>query len=181
MNMVSVIIRETTESDLPRILQVEHDAFNSNKEANLTHALLLDEDAKPVLSLLAFVEGEPAGHILFTKVHITGSDVSAYILAPLAVVPKFQKQGIGGKLIAEGLKRLSGMGVALVFVLGHITYYPKSGFIPAHKHGLIPPYLIPKEVQDAWMVQELQPGIIGKVQGEVVCCEALNKPEHWRE
>jgi putative acetyltransferase len=73
------------------------------------------------------------------------------------------------------------MSGALVFVLGHITYYPRSGFVPAHEHGFIPPYLIPKEVQDAWMVKELQQGIIGTVQGKVICCDALNKPEHWRE
>jgi len=96
------------------------------------------------------------------------------------VVPKFQKQGIGGALIKEGLTRLSRIGVDLVFLVGHPGYYPRFGFAPALRLGFQPTYPIPSEVADAWMVRALRPNIIGTVSGKVICCDAMNKPEIWR-
>ncbi len=91
-----------------------------------------------------------------------------------------QKQGIGGKLIKAGLEHLKEMGVELVFVLGHPAYYPKYGFIPAHTYKLQAPYQIPEKHADAWMVQSLGQKL-GSVSGHILCADALNKPEHWRE
>jgi len=181
--VVAMYIRETKDADLNDILLVERAAFTSSKEAELTRDMLSDPSAKPLLSLLAFVENQPAGHILFTKGQLINAEgkVSVSFLAPLAVVPRFQKQGIGGSLIKKGLELLSKSGVDLVVVVGHPEYYPRFGFKPASKLGFEPTYPIPEEVADAWMVQELRPGIIGSVSGKVICCDALNKPEHWRE
>ncbi len=176
-------IRETTDADLKDILFVEREAFNSEKEANLTRDMLADPTAKPLISLLAYVENQPAGHILFTKGHLSNApnQVAVSILAPLAVVPKFQKQGIGGSLIKKGIESLSKFDVDFVFVLGHPQYYPRFGFMTAGKLGFKAPFPIPEKDADAWMVQALRPNIIGSVSGKVVCCDALNKPEHWRE
>lgn len=176
-------IRETTDADLNDILFVERKAFKSNKEAELTKDMLADPSAKPLLSLLAFVENKPAGHILFTKGQLANGEgkLSVSFLAPLAVLPRFQKQGIGGSLIKKGLELLSQSGVDLVFVVGHPGYYPRYGFTPAAKFGFEPTYPLPEEVADAWMVKALSPDIIGAVSGKVICCDTLNKPEHWRE
>ncbi len=175
-------IREAKKSDLNEVLSVEELAFGYDKEAKLVSDLLCDESAKPTLSLLAF-DGEKAiGHILFTKVLLNGdNDTSMSILAPLAVLPENQKQGVGGKLIEKGLEILKESGVDLVFVLGHPEYYPKFGFNPAGEKGFEAPYHIPPECAEAWMVQELRPGVIGSVKGKVQCSDELNKPEHWRE
>jgi putative acetyltransferase len=176
-------IREAADSDLNEVLSVERLAFGYEKEANLVKDLLNDTSAKPTLSLLA-VKGEQAvGHILFSKVRLTQTqvNVSAAILAPLAVVPDAQSQGVGGRLIESGLQRLKKSGVELVFVLGHPEYYPHFGFKPAGQLGFEAPYPIPDEHAGAWMVQELRPGIIGSIQGKVICSDELNKPEHWRE
>ena len=175
-------IRETTDADLKDILFVEREAFNSNKEADLTEDLLADPSAKPLLSLIAYIEDQPAGHILFTKAHLSNTPkVAVSFLAPLAVVPKFQRRGIGGNLIKKGLELLSKANVDLVFVIGHPAYYPRHGFTPASKLGFQATYPIPEEDADAWMVQALRPDIIGSVSGRVVCCDALNKPELWRK
>lgn len=88
---------------------------------------------------------------------------------------------LGGQLIKEGLSQLKKSGVDLVFVLGHPDYYPRYGFITAGVLGYEAPYPIPEEHADAWMVQELKNGIIGKVTGKIQCSEVLNQPEHWRE
>lgn len=179
-------IRTTTESDLAAVLNVETEAFGHEKEAKLVDGLLHDPTAAPLLSLLAFEDEEPVGHILFTKVRIVdgeGSEctISAAILAPLAVVPLAQGKGVGGKLIEEGLRLLKERGVELVFVLGHPGYYPRHGFRPAGVLGFEAPYPIPEKHAAAWMVQELRPGVIGGITGRVACADALDRPEHWRE
>lgn len=181
-------IREATESDLKDVLVVETRAFGDEKGgeiAGLVEGLLADPSAAPLLSLLAIDDNDnqAIGHILFTNVRIASYEdiVSAAILAPLAVIPEKQSRGVGGMLIKEGLNRLSATGVDLVFVLGHPSYYPRYGFRAAGVHGFEAPYPIPEEHADAWMVQELRPGVIGRVRGSVICADVLNQPEHWRE
>jgi len=176
-------IREAVETDLNDVLLIERLAFGYDKEANLVRDLLHDPSAKPVLSLLAFKKDRAVGHILFTTARLSGiqDTASIAILAPLAIVPEAQKQGIGGKLIELGLELLSKSGVDLVFVLGHPEYYPRYGFKPAGHLGFEAPYPIPDKHAGAWMVQALRSGVIGTVSGKVICADELNKPEHWRE
>jgi putative acetyltransferase len=174
-------IRETTPVDINDILYVEREAFQRDSEVNITRDILSDPSAEPRVSLLAFFENQPVGHVLFTRGYIEGNPrIEVLFLAPLAVIPKFQKQGIGGALIKEGIARLSKMGVDLVFVIGHPEYYPRFGFSPASKLGFQPTYPLPAEVGDAWMVLALSPNIIGAISGRVICCDAMNKPEVWR-
>jgi putative acetyltransferase len=176
-------IRETTDSDFNDVFLVEKDAFRYDKEANLVKDLLSDSSAKPLYSFLAFNNDRAVGHILFTLARLEGvqNGSSISLLAPLAVIPDFQKQGVGGELIKHGLQHLTNSGVDLVFVLGHPGYYPRYGFKPAGVEGFEAPYPIPEEHANAWMVQELRPGVIGRVSGKVKCANMLNKPEHWRE
>jgi putative acetyltransferase len=175
-------IRETTPEDQKWILHVEREAFQRDPEANITRDMLSDPSAEPRVSLLAFVENQPVGHILFTRGYLEGNpQIDVSFLAPLAVIPKFQRQGIGGSLIKEGLSRLSKMGVDLVFLLGHLEYYPRFGFASASKLGFPPTYPIPPEVCNAWMVLALRPGVIGRVSGKVICCDAMNKVEVWHQ
>jgi putative acetyltransferase len=176
-------IREAVETELNDVLLIERLAFGYDKEAELVRDLLHDPSANPVLSLLAFKNDRAVGHILFTTARLsdTQDTASIVILAPLAIVPDAQKQGIGGKLIEHGLALLSRSGVDLVFVLGHPEYYPRYGFKPAGDLGFEAPYPKPDVHANAWMVQALRLGVIGSVSGKVICADALNKPEHWRE
>ena len=178
-----MVIREATDSDLNSVLLVEREAFGHDKEAKLVRGLLDDPTAKPVLSLLACKDDRAVGHILFTMARLTKArnTVSTAILAPLAIVPDAQKQGIGGKLIERGLESLSKSGVDLVFVLGYSAYYGRHGFKPAGHLGFEAPYPIPDEHADAWMVRALRPGVMGAASGKLVCSDTLNKPEYWRE
>jgi len=175
-------IRETTPADIIDILYVEREAFQRDSEVNITRDMLSDPSAEPCVSLLAFVENQPVGHILFTRGCLEGNPrIGVSFLAPLAVIPKFQKQGIGGALIKEGIKLLSKIGVDLVFVIGHPEYYPRFGFKPASKFGFQPTYPIPSEVVDAWMVLALRLDIIGAISGKIICCDVMNKPEIWHQ
>ncbi|UCC58042.1 MAG: N-acetyltransferase [Candidatus Bathyarchaeum sp.] len=175
-------IRETIPADIKDILHVEREAFQRDSEANITRDMLSDLSAEPCVSLLAFVENQPVGLILFTRGYIEGNPrIGVSFLAPLAVIPKFQKRGIGGALIKEGIKRLSKIGVDLIFVIGHPEYYPRFGFTPALKLGFQPTYPLPHEVADAWMVLALRSDIIGVISGKVICCDVMNKPEVWHQ
>lgn len=182
--MENIQIRETEVSDYVDIMEVERKAFGYEKEAELVSQLLEDKSGQPIISLLAFHNNEAIGHILFTKVTFEGNANSPlmYILAPLAVKPGFQNQGVGGMLINKGLSRLKKIDAKMVFVLGHKAYYPKYGFIPdAISLGYDAPYPIPAEHADTWMVQATSSEGLCQVKGKVVCADTLNKPEHWRE
>lgn len=185
MTKMNIQIRETIGKDFNDIMMVEERAFGFEKEAKLTADLLNDKTAEPILSLLAFHNKKAIGHILFTRVYINSMNTKQpliHILAPLAIIPEYQKQGIGGSLINEGLKKLKDMGSEMVFVLGHMEYYPKFGFIPdAKKLGFTTPYPIPDEYANAWMVQSLNSKGFVIDKGNVICSNELNKAEHWRE
>ncbi|MFZ1415005.1 MAG: N-acetyltransferase [Defluviicoccus sp.] len=174
-------IVEASASDRADVLAVERAAFGGEVEAGLVADLLEDPTARPLLSLLTRVNDRPVGHILFTAVRLEGAAVELRlaILAPLAVVPDAQRSGVGGRLIERGIRLLGEAGVALVFVLGHPGYYPRHGFEPAGRHGLAPPY--PVSPEGAWMVRAITPNVLGRAQGRVVCANALDRPEYWRE
>lgn len=175
-------IAEATDPDLADVLHVERAAFGQEDEAELVANLLADPTARPLLSLIAREEESPIGHILFTAARLDGApEVSVTLLAPLAVVPEAQKRGIGGSLIARGVEMLAEAGVDLVFVAGHPDYYPRHGFQTAGRLGFAPPYPIPEKDADAWMVRAIAPGLIGSFGGRVICAEALDRPEYWRE
>lgn len=183
---MSHLVRETVGDETDAILQVARTAFGSEQDDEITtliNELLRDPTAEPRLSLVAVDDDTIAGHVIFSRVDLQQSPrtATASILAPLAVHPDHQRQGIGGMLIAEGLKRLRDMRIDLVFVLGHPTYYQKHGFLPAGVRGYNAPYPILPEHAEAWMVQELRPGIIERTQGRISCAQSLNDPKYWQE
>ena len=85
-------------------------------------------------------------------------------LAPVAVLPEFQKQGIGSELIREGLKACQQLGYDSVIVLGHPEYYPKFGFKQADTWGIKDPFGAPAE---AFMALELKKGALEGASGIV--------------
>ena len=179
-------IRPTRESDLAGIKNTVSAAFGETgqevqENTQLVVDLLDDPSAEPILSLAAFRDGEIVGHILFSRVGISGAppELAASILAPLAVHPDQQGKGVGGALIREGLRQLKESGCELVFVLGHPEYYPRFGFNPAGVEGFEAPYPIAPEHAEAWMVQALRPGILGEVSGKVLLSQTLDDPKHW--
>ncbi len=179
-------IREAVDSDKQTISDLVLAAFGDvqgHEIAELVTDLLKDSSAQPSLSLVAVADDQVVGHILFTIARVKDSqrEVVSAILAPLSVHPENQGKGIAGQLIREGLEQLKRLGVELVFVLGHPAFYPKYGFSTAGTQGFEAPYPIPPENSDAWMVQEILPGVIGRIRGQILCSDALNDPKYWRE
>jgi len=178
-------VRETVVEDYNDIIQVEYDAFEGREDVvGLVKDLLADETTEPMVSLMAFYKDKPIGHVLFTKAYFKEEDNSPlmHILAPLAVIPEFQKMGVGGMLIREGIKRLKAMGSKLVFVLGHADYYPRHGFLPnAVPMGYPAPYPILPKYDDCWMLQPLSGEGLNVGKGKIGCAKAMDAPEHWTD
>jgi len=182
---MNVCVKEATDNELQAVLSVLWAAFEASGEADIAVQLekdvLNDPTASPMVSLLAFVNNTPVGYILLIKAQLsTHPEVGVSLLAALGVIPAFQKQGIGGKLIEEGVKLVKEQGVELVFVSGgHASYYPRHGFRCAGDLGFEPPYP-DNDHRDEWMVRELCPGAIDKhAPGQLMCAKSLDRPECW--
>ena len=130
-----VTIRPERVEDASRVRQVNELAFGQPAEADLIEKL--QRACTDLLSLVA-EEDEVVGHILFTPVAVEGAGqrVLGMGLAPMAVLPDRQRQGIGSRLVRRGLDILRERGCPFVVVVGHPDYYPRFGFEPASVHGL---------------------------------------------
>lgn len=138
-------VREETEEDRPAIRDLNEKAFGQPQEAELVDKLR--ENCDNLLSLVAVIENRVVGHILFSPAKISGDKltVEGMGLAPMAVLPEYQKQGIGSALVRAGLAKLSNMGCPFVIVLGHPTYYPRFGFIRASLYEIRSEWEVPDE------------------------------------
>jgi len=162
-----LVIREETDADHAGVRLVNERAFDRAGEADLVDALR--KNAHPQVSLVAEVDGQIVGHIFFSPVSVESEDSSstAMGLAPMAVLPEFQKQAIGSQLVRRGLEKCRRMGHDVVVVLGHAAYYPRFGFVPAKMKGLRCEYPVP---DDAFMVVELREGALAGRRGLVKYC-----------
>ncbi|MBN1304477.1 MAG: N-acetyltransferase [Anaerolineales bacterium] len=162
----TVIIRQEKHKDQAAVYQVNKQAFDGrDEEPQLVEAIRRSSGFIPELSLVAVTDDTIVGHILFSIVRIeTGQgDVPVLALAPLAVLPAYQNQGIGTQLTRNGLETCRQLGYKIVNVLGHPNYYPRFGFTQARPLGILPPdESIPEE---AWMILELTPGSLKGIQG----------------
>ncbi len=161
-----ISIREEQPADRDAIFRVNAAAFETDGEAQLVDALRDAGDV--VLSLVAedqSAEAAIVGHILFSRLMIETDSgaVSAVALAPMAVVPERQRQGIGSQLVKAGLNGCRELGERIVVVLGHPDFYPRFGFSPEMARPLRSPFS-----GAAWMAVELQPGALEGVSGKVV-------------
>lgn len=163
-------IRAERPGDVVAIRVVNERAFGSSAEARLVD--LLRAANKAMISLVAQQDDQVVGHILFSPVSVTSAPetLRAVGLAPLSVLPKFQNQGIGSRLIHEGLLACQAARRDIVVVLGHIGYYPRFGFSTASDYGLENEY----GASEAFMVLELRKGVLDRVSGLVKFAPEFN-------
>lgn len=165
---VDVIVRGESTADHAAIAEVVAAAFGQPDEARLVQALRGVAGFTAALSLVAVRESRIVGHILFSPIQIERADrtrVDALALAPLAVLPECQRQGIGTQLAQRGLERCRRIGPPRVIVLGDRCYYERFGFQPAERFGITPPPGLPAE---HLMAMALSPDALTGCAGSVV-------------
>ena len=157
-------IRTEKPEDVEAVRNINIAAFGRENEANLVDRL---RGVASTFSFVAVQSDRIVGHIFFSPVVVEGKcsrNLSILGLAPVAVLPNYQRQGIGTLLIREGLKECGRSGFQAVVVLGHPDFYPRFGFIPASRKSLGCEYDVPDE---AFMVLELESGALQDSSGTV--------------
>jgi putative acetyltransferase len=147
-----VVVREEEPRDRAAVRVLNEGAFEGSTEADLVEAL--HREGAAVVALVAEVAGEVE--------NANGRRLVG--LAPMAVTPPLHRRGIGSLLVREGLERCRALGFDGVVLVGHAEYYPRFGFLPAHRFGLRCEYDVPPEV---FMALELAEGSLRGVSGLV--------------
>jgi putative acetyltransferase len=156
-------IRTEESGDAEAVRRVHERAFGQTAEARLVE--MLCENNKALISLVAVIDGQIVGHILFSAVSVSGApeEFQAVGLAPVAVLPEHQKKGIGSKLIREGLEQCRKAAYHAAVVLGDPLYYSRFGFTCASDYGLENEYGVHAE----FMALELKANALTAVTGMV--------------
>ncbi|MFH1768675.1 MAG: N-acetyltransferase [Candidatus Omnitrophota bacterium] len=142
-----ITVRGEKRKDIAVIRDINEKAFGQRQEADIIDKLR--DKCSYFLSLVAEIDGCLVGHILFTPAVIEGEDgsrVEGVGLAPMAVLPQYQKQGVGSALVRAGFTELEKKGCLFVIVLGHAEYYPRFGFEPASRYGIGSQWDVPEDV-----------------------------------
>jgi len=159
-----IVIAEERPEDIDGIRRVNQAAFKGDYEADVVDRLR--RNCADILSLVAKDGNHIVGHILFSPAYIVpaeGEAVNGMGLAPLAVQPEFQGQGIGAALSREGMARMKAAGYPFVIVLGHPAYYPRFGFTRASAYGILSTF--ENVPDDAFMICVFDPAALQGVRG----------------
>jgi putative acetyltransferase len=165
-------LREEAAADIDAILEANAAAFGGPAEGRLVDRLRRDNLI--VASLVAVVDDRIVGNIVFSRLAVEGQigSIDAVALAPMAVLPEYQRRGIGTALVREGLRACRQRGSKVVIVLGHPSYYSRFGFSSALAERLNGPYS-----GSAWMALELLDGVLHGFEGNVTYPAAFAEVE----
>ncbi|MFS0821913.1 GNAT family N-acetyltransferase [Bacillus sp. 1P02SD] len=169
---MGILIRQEIHEDYYETEEVVRRAFINEEYSDKTEHFLVNRirnsDAFiPELSLVSVnQEDKIVGHILLSKIQINDGvrSVESLALAPVSVIPEFQRRGIGSQLIRAALEKTKELGYQSVIVLGHKEYYPRFGFKQANIWNIKAPFDVPNEL---FMALELADGSLENVQGVV--------------
>lgn len=162
-----ITIRSEKPKDYQGIERVNDLAFKRKAEGKLVEEIRNLPEFVSDLSIVAIVNDEIIGHILLLPVTVedNGNIHQTLTLAPMSVLPEFQKKSIGKLLIVYGLQKAKDLGYKSMVVLGHPSYYPKFGFEVASRWKIKSPFPAPDE---AFMAIELEQGSLENIQGTVI-------------
>ena len=174
-------IRLAKKADLKSIQTVIETAFSDEESeviSNLASDLSSETAGRSIRSLIAEVDGQVVGYVSCSPIFLrSDASISGYILAPLAVSPEHQKQGVGSRLISSGVDMLSADGVDVLLVYGDPEYYGRFGFKEGIGRSFVPPY--PLEYPFGWLGMMLNGTDLPKMPLRFECVQALNDPDLW--
>ncbi|MDB8792088.1 N-acetyltransferase [Romboutsia sp. 1001216sp1] len=134
----------------------KNEEFSDKDEHNLVNRLRNSKESVKELALLAEVNEEIVGYSLLTKIKIKNKNESreSLALAPVSVLPEYQKKGVGSTLINKAIEKAKNLGYTSIVVLGHPNYYLKFGFINASEFDIKPPFEVPDDVFKVLVLDE---------------------------
>jgi putative acetyltransferase len=138
------VVRQERAEDHEAVREVHARAFgDSERVPALVDALRAAQASLAPLSLVAAVRERVVGHVMLSACRLDALPrlVDVLSLSPLGVLPEFQRQGIGTRLVARALAEAGSRGIPLVFLEGSPRYYGRRGFADATKSGFRPPTL----------------------------------------
>ncbi|MER6444508.1 bifunctional class I SAM-dependent methyltransferase/N-acetyltransferase [Streptomyces venezuelae] len=148
--------RPESAADAAAVREINLAAFGTPLEADLVDALRADGSWLPGLSFVAQApDGSVAAHALLTRCQVGGAPALA--LAPVAADPALQRSGAGSSVVRAVLDAARERGESLVLVLGHPSYYPRFGFVPASHFGIRAPFEVPDEALMALVLDDSRP------------------------
>ncbi len=169
---MEINIRQEVQADYQIVFDLIEQAFRNEMMSNKKEQFLVERLRKsdgfiPELSIIATTNNKIVGYILLTKIIIATNteSITSLALAPVAVLPAFQKKGIGGRLIEEAHGIATELGYKSVILLGHEKYYPRFGYQPLHHFNISLPFEAPKE---NCMAIELVPDALKNKKGKVI-------------
>jgi putative acetyltransferase len=174
-------IRLAQESDLASIQRVIKTAFSDEENeviSSFAADLAKEIASPPIKSLVAEVDNQVIGYVSYSPIFLkSDTNISGYILAPLAVSPAHQKQGVGSNLINSGIDMLTKDGAGILLVYGDPDYYGRFGFKEEIGRSFVPPY--PLEYPFGWTGMMLNGTAVPDKSMKFECVNALSKPELW--
>ncbi len=145
--------------------------------SQLAHDLLLTTAPDDLYCFVAWDGDELAAAIIFTRLWFANAAPTTFILAPVAVDPRYQRQGIGQRLITFGLNTIQADGVEIAITYGDPAYYCKVGFSQVQDKDVPAPFQL--SLPHGWQAQSLTSAALPPLAGPSRCVDALNKPEYW--
>lgn len=136
-------IQEERPDDIPAIRDVNRQAFGQDQEGNIVDALRSNGGC--LLSLVAKLDDCLVGHIMYSPLSV-GGEITGAALGPMAVLPEYQRRGIGSQLVETGNNKLKDAGCPFIIVVGHPNYYPRFGFTRASAQGITCEWEVPDNV-----------------------------------
>ncbi|MFB0527562.1 MAG: GNAT family N-acetyltransferase [bacterium] len=128
-----MLIRNENESDIEDITNIHDQAFNGPDEGKIVKDLRKNNNL--TISLIAEVNKKIVGHIAYSPIYNKNEEIIGIGLAPVAVLPAYQKQGVGSNLINKGNEMALLKGFKKIFVLGDPEYYCRFGFESAKNYN----------------------------------------------
>ncbi|ABJ71673.1 GNAT family N-acetyltransferase [Lactococcus cremoris] len=173
-----MIIKTINLEDYKEVAELIRESFSQSEhgygnEAELVDKIRNEEGYIKDLEIVAFEDGKITGHGLLSEVSIVNQSQSfkGLVLAPLDVLPAYQGKGIGAAILLELEKRAKILDYSFISILGHESYYPRFGYVPASQYQIQAPFEVPNE---NFMIKELIDGRLEGKSGVIQYSEAFN-------
>ena len=173
-----MIIKTINLEDYKEVAELIRESFSQSEhgygnEAELVDKIRNEEGYIKDLEIVAFEDGKITGHGLLSEVSIVNQSQSfkGLVLAPLDLLPAYQGKGIGAAILLELEKRAKILDYSFISILGHESYYPRFGYVPASQYQIQAPFEVPNE---NFMIKELIDGRLEGKSGVIQYSEAFN-------